>query len=587
MNKLWVFIAAASLIGVIEIAAAGANAVLALKPAVPAEGGTATVHPVQFTFGGGGYGRGGFHLYGLRGREQRRQSRSRFDRYDRQRRQSNRTRYPGNNRMTKYPTHNRYQSRVEKNKDRVKITDRWKHRRYGSRVVGKDPYRERWKHRRFGSRVVINPPVIASGPAYVPPQQQFLAPPLRSVSPPPRPPRFAAPPVPPAPALPSPSPSAVQTLLENKKYREREILVTVSSNAPAELRQDLANSYGSEVREIGVIQLLGTRLLHLTLPEGQSVQAVLPALFQDVRILSAQPNYVYDAAQANKTQQPAPLYSLAALQIPDTGNFPSGNGVKVAVIDTCVDTTHTELQGAIEQFFDAMPTRAEYCEGEDHGTAIAGLIGARADVRGVASSAALITARAFGLNPESGQVEGTTEAIIRALDWAVREKAHIANMSFAGPRDPFIEKVIVAAYRRGTILIAAAGNAGPNSAPLYPAAYPEVIAVTAIDASEQLYTAANTGPHISVSAPGVDVIVARPNGAYDVDSGTSLAAATISGVTAALLEKRPKARPEQIRAALQSTAVNRSGSQNKDNFFGFGLVDAKAATSFVEANVAQ
>ena len=96
------------------------------------------------------------------------------------------------------------------------------------------------------------------------------------------------------------------------------------------------------------------------------------------------------------------------------------------------------------------------------------------------------------------------------------------NLSFAGPADPLIERVVAAAYRKNIGLIAAAGNAGPASPPLYPAAYPEVIAVTATDGKLEIYSAANRGKYISVSARGVDVLAAHVNNTYGMEFGNLL-----------------------------------------------------------------
>ena len=146
-----------------------------------------------------------------------------------------------------------------------------------------------------------------------------------------------------------------------------------------------------------------------------------------------------------------------------------------------------------------------------------------------------------------------------------------------------IERVVAAAYRKSIGLVAAAGNAGPSSPPLYPAAYPEVIAVTATDGKREIYGAANRGNYISVSARGVDVLTAHVDNTYGMESGTSFAAAEVSGVVASLLEKRPKAGPEEIRAALQNTAAAVPGVDKEAA--GFGIVNPQAAVAFVETSL--
>ena len=104
------------------------------------------------------------------------------------------------------------------------------------------------------------------------------------------------------------------------------------------------------------------------------------------------------------------------------------------------------------------------------------------------------------------------------------------------------------------VLIAAAGNAGPRSPPLYPAADPNVIAVTATDIDDALFSGANRGSHIAVAAPGVDVLVPGPAATYQFTTGTSVASAEVSGVAALLIERNPKLTPADVRRILTRTA---------------------------------
>jgi subtilisin family serine protease len=126
------------------------------------------------------------------------------------------------------------------------------------------------------------------------------------------------------------------------------------------------------------------------------------------------------------------------------------------------------------------------------------------------------------------------------------------------------------------VLIAAAGNDGPNSPTLYPGADPGVIAVTATDAHDMLFPEANRGSYVAVAAPGVDVFVPAPNNAYQLSTGTSIAAAEVSGVAALLIERNPSLKPAQVRKILIDTA-KRLGTPRRD--FGYGLVNALDAVS--------
>ncbi len=119
----------------------------------------------------------------------------------------------------------------------------------------------------------------------------------------------------------------------------------------------------------------------------------------------------------------------------------------------------------------------------------------------------------------AGEAKGTSFAIDKGLQWAADNNARIINMSFAGPADPMLARLLAAAYAKGIVLIAAAGNGGPQSAPLYPAADPDVIAVTATDNDEHVFALANRGRYIAVAAPGVDILALAPGDAYQLSSG--------------------------------------------------------------------
>jgi subtilisin family serine protease len=139
-----------------------------------------------------------------------------------------------------------------------------------------------------------------------------------------------------------------------------------------------------------------------------------------------------------------------------------------------------------------------------------------------------------------------------------------------------MHEMLAAAHRNGMVLVAAAGNNGPQAPEAYPAAYPEVIAVTATDIDDKLFDGANQGRYVSVAAPGVDVLVAAPNGGYDFTTGTSVATAHVSGLAALLLERDPVLTPDAVRAILMRTARD-LGPAGRDDQFGAGLVDAYEA----------
>jgi len=164
-------------------------------------------------------------------------------------------------------------------------------------------------------------------------------------------------------------------------------------------------------------------------------------------------------------------------------------------------------------------------------------------------------------------------------------------MSFAGPYDPMLALAMKNAREKGVVLIAASGNAGPKSPPLYPAADPNVIAVTATDANDQLFAQAVQGPHVAVAAPGVDILAPAPEGTYQVTTGTSVAAAHVSGVAALLMEHNPTLDPTAVFEILTMSAKNLSdkpvGAGGRDDKLGWGLVDPAQALLDSDAKVAQ
>src|SRR5262249_57218593 len=169
----------------------------------------------------------------------------------------------------------------------------------------------------------------------------------------------------------------------------------------------------------------------------------------------------------------------------------------------------------------------------------------------------------------------TPVAVLKSIDWAVSNGARVINMSFAGPHDPELALALAAAAKKGVVLVAAAGNAGPRSPPLYPAADPNVIGVTATDPDDKLFVQSNRGNYIAVAAPGVDIVAPAASGTYQFTSGTSVAAAQVSGIAALLLDAKPGLSPQAARKALLSTARD-LGPKRRDIQFGARLADANA-----------
>jgi subtilase family protein len=344
------------------------------------------------------------------------------------------------------------------------------------------------------------------------------------------------------------------------------------------------------------IALLGVRLFRFRITDGRPVRSVIAALGRDPRVVTMQPEYLYGLAQteaaaaapAADAEPRDPViermqYAVGKLKLPQAHRVGRGAQVLVAVIDSRIDSGHPELAGAIVREIDVIEDKDG--KPHSHGTAMAGAIVAKARLMGVAPEAQVIAVRAFSVTSQ-GSAAGTSFDLTRAVDRAVAEGARIVNLSFAGPADPLFARVLRAAREKGVVLIAAAGNAGPRSAPLYPAADANVIAVTATDADDKVYRGANRGKHIAVAAPGVDILVAGPQGAYEMSTGTSVAAAQVSGIAALLMARNPALDPEGVRRILMGSARD-LGTPGPDEDYGAGLADAYQALVTVDPKAAE
>ncbi len=336
------------------------------------------------------------------------------------------------------------------------------------------------------------------------------------------------------------------------------------------------------IESLGIPMLAGT-LFRWRIPDNRPMDRVLNDLSNDRAVRFAQRNMIYraqDAGAKAPAEGDAGQYALAKLHLPEAHLLARGTDVVIAVIDSGIDVTHPEFAGAVTGTYDALNSK----EGaHPHGTGVAGTIIAHSRLVGSAPAAHLLAIRAFAANPSSG-AESTSFVVLKALNYAVQHNAQIINMSFAGPADPLVQQALGVAFARGIVLVAAAGNAGPNSPPLYPAADSHVIAVTATDSGDHLFAQANRGPQVAVAAPGVDILMPAPEDKYQVNSGTSFAAAYVSGVAALLIDRNPSITPDGVRAALTATAHD-LGPKGRDDQFGAGLADALAAVEAVSRSM--
>ncbi len=351
----------------------------------------------------------------------------------------------------------------------------------------------------------------------------------------------------------------------------RQLVVLINQDQPASVEADLAGQYGLDQLGTEAIPLLAARVALFRIRDRRPEQQVIAAMTGDGRVREVQLNYRYRRQAGPGTSSRLPQYGNLKVELPGAHELAQGRDVVVAVIDSAVDVKHPDLEGAVVGSFDAVGGADK--APDFHGTAIAGIIRARGVLEGVAPESVLLAVRAFQASRPGEMPQTSSWVLLKAIDWAVANKAKVLNLSFSGPRDPAVHQILQAAAQRGVVAVAAAGNGGPKAAPAYPAAYPEVIAVTALDERDRLYQHANRGSYIFVAAPGVDILAPVEQGKHSYLSGTSFAAAYVSGIVALLLERDPGLAPGSI-AELISNGSHDLGPKGRDDQFGAGLVNA-------------
>ena len=371
--------------------------------------------------------------------------------------------------------------------------------------------------------------------------------------------------------------NTAQTAALNLRTIGGEIVAEIDGSLSDAQTNELARRHGLVRLESQNFPLIGGTIGLFRITGRRAIEVVSRELATEASIRLVQPNfrYVLQEQKAALTEGDPAQYANAKLRLPQAHTLAHGANVTIAVIDSGIDVKHPELANAIADNFDALGSK----EGPHvHGTGIAGAIVSHARLMGSAPEARILAIRAFGAAPNGA--ESTSFVILKGLDYAAAHGAQVVNMSFAGPKDALIERGIAATAAKGILMVAAAGNAGPKSPPLYPAANTNVIAVTATDAQDRLFAASNRGSHIAISAPGVDIFLPAPGDKYQMTSGTSFSAAYVSGLAALMLERNPALKPGEVRAMLLKTARD-LGAPGRDDLFGAGEADAFAAVSAV------
>lgn len=203
-----------------------------------------------------------------------------------------------------------------------------------------------------------------------------------------------------------------------------------------------------------------------------------------------------------------------------------------------------------------------------HATAVASLLaGSGPDLRGAAPAAKLYVADVYGPTPTGG----SALAVVRGLGWLAEARTPVVNISLVGPSNTLLAAGVAALVAKGHIVVAAVGNDGPGAGPLYPAAYPGVVAVTAVDARRRVLPEAGRGPYVAFAAPGSELLAAGLDGRLTAVRGSSFAAPLAAGRLAQLLPAPDRAGAQRAIATLAGDAID-LGAPGRDPVYGRGLV---------------
>lgn len=366
-----------------------------------------------------------------------------------------------------------------------------------------------------------------------------------------------------------------------KQLQARQIIVALPERLRMEwptIARDLQTQY--RLRPVGEFPLTSIKVqcFVFQVPSDQPLETVIGQLSADPRVELAQPNQHFEGLQSAANPYRDLAYGAKMIRADRAHAVSTGRSVSIAVIDTGADTEHPDLQGRIAETATFVEGGEPSFRSDRHGTAVAGLIGARnnsAGVEGIAPDSRLTVLKScWYSDPDAAKARCSSWTLAKAVDYAINHQIRVLNLSLGGRPDDLLARLLTTAEQRGIVVVVAAREQADE--PGFPASLNTVIPVVACDMKGAVVRPQWSAIPFAAVAPGVDVVAPAPQGRYTLLSGSSLAAAHVSGVVALLLQQMPQATPAQIRTVLQATAkpLSETRSANQPQI---RLIDACAA----------
>lgn len=274
-------------------------------------------------------------------------------------------------------------------------------------------------------------------------------------------------------------------------------------------------------------------------------------------------------------------WGITAFNLPDAWEHTQGEGVRIAVLDTGCDLDHPDLKNNLEKGYNVINPKKRPWDDNGHGTHVIGTLVAENNKIGVVGVAP--KAKVLPIKVLDAKGSGDMRNVAKGIRWAISQKVHLISMSLGCPFPvQEVRKAIQAAEKRGIPTFVAAGNAGNTDEVFYPAAYPETIAIGAVDNNMKRADFSNTGMNLDFMAPGVEIFSTVPDNWYATLNGTSMAQPFACAVAALLLswawKNSPKTRlkrAKHYRRLFKKYTLPIKDYENNKFYQGFGIIDPR------------